>query len=307
MSMKPHTTLFAAALVVATSCNSEPTREAPVQKPITIRTGHVPVNGVDYYYEIHGEGDPLLLLHGGLMSIDGFRPLLPALTGRKVILVDLQGHGRTTLGERPITLATNADDLDVVLEKIGVPQADVFGYSFGGCTAFRLAVQHPNRVRRLVIASAPFAQDGFYPEMLPQQAAVGAAMLPMMKDSPLYQQYLAVAPKPDDFPRLLDRMGEWMRTPYNYADDVKKLTVPTMLLYGDSDMVRLEHIAEFYKLLGGAQKDAGWQREHMAKNRLAILPDVTHYDVLFAPQLVPTFRPFIDGATGPKSDQVSAR
>jgi pimeloyl-ACP methyl ester carboxylesterase len=162
-------------------------------------------------------------------------------------------------------------------------------------------------VRRLVIASAPFSRDGWYPEMLPQQAALGAAMMPMMKDSPMYQQYLAVAPKPDDFPRLLDRMGEQMRTPYNYADDVKKLTMPTLLVYGDSDMVRLDHAAEFYKLLGGGQKDAGWQREHMAKNRLAILPDVTHYEILSAPQLVPTIRPFLDGKTGPKSDQVSTR
>jgi pimeloyl-ACP methyl ester carboxylesterase len=314
LDMKNQSTLFAAALVAVISCNSEPTREAPVQKPTTptttkaATTGRVPVNGVDYYYEIHGEGEPILVLHGGLMSMDSYLPLLPALTdGRKVIAVDLQGHGRTTLGTRPITLEGSANDLDALLEKIGVPQVDVVGYSFGGGIAFRLAVQHPQRVRRLVIASAPFAQDGWFPEMLPQQAALSAAAMPMLKDSPMYQQYVAVAPNPDDFPALLDRMGEWMRTPYNYADDVKKLTVPTLLVFGDSDMVRLEHITEFYKLIGGAQKDAGWQREHMAKNRLAILPDVTHYETMTAPMFVPTIRPFLDGKTGPKTDQLSSR
>jgi pimeloyl-ACP methyl ester carboxylesterase len=311
MDMTKNKTLSLAALAVVASCKSEPTREASMQKiaepTIAAQHGRVPVDGVEYYYEVHGDGEPLVLLHGGLMSLDTFRPLLPAFAGRKVILIDLQGHGRSTLGDRPITLEGNADGVNAVLEKIGIQQADVFGYSFGGGIAFRLAVQHPERVRRLVIVSAPFARDGWYPEMLPQQAAVGAAMMPMMKDTPMYQQYLAVAPKPEDFPRLLDRMGEQMRTPYNYADDVKKLTMPTLLVFGDADMVRLDHAAEFYKLLGGAQKDAGWQREHMAKNRLAILSDVTHYEMLFAPQLVPTIRPFLDGKTGPKTEQVSTR
>ncbi len=308
--MTTNTTLTLATLAVVTACNSEPTKAAPVQKPIATDTTHhgrVPINGVDYYYEIHGDGEPLLLLHGGLMSLDSWKPLLPAFDGRKIILVDLQGHGRTTIGDHPITVTGNADDLEVLLGVIGVPQVDVLGYSFGGITALRLAVQHPARVRRLAILSAPFAHDGYYPEMLPQQAAVGAAMAPMMKDSPMYQTYAAVAPKPEDFPRLLDRMGEWIRTPYNYADDVKKLTQPTLLAFGDSDMVRLEHIAEFYKLLGGAQKDAGWQREHMAKNRLAIIPDATHYDILYAPQLAAIIRPFLDGVTGPKTEQVSTR
>jgi pimeloyl-ACP methyl ester carboxylesterase len=313
VDMKNHTPLFAAALVVVASCSNSEPQKAPVQTPTITssnnapQTGRVDVNGVSYYYEIHGQGEPLLLLHGGLMSMDGFRPLFPGFEGRKIIVVDLQGHGRTTLGDRPITLADSANDVDAVLETLKVPQVDVLGYSFGGGIAMRLAVQHPQRVRRLVVLSSPFAQDGFYPEMLPQQAAVGAAMAPMMKDTPMYQQYAAVAPKPDDFPRLLDRMGEVMRTWSTYAEGVKKITAPTMLVFGDSDMVSLEHITEFYKLLGGAQKDAGWQREHMATNRLAIIPDATHYDILFSAQLVPTVRPFLDGKTGPKTEQVSAR
>jgi pimeloyl-ACP methyl ester carboxylesterase len=108
--------------------------------------------------------------------------------------------------------------------------------------------------------------------MLPQQAAVGAAMAEQMKETPMYKSYVAVAPNPKDFPRLLDRMGEFMRRPYDWSEEVKRLSMPVMLVYGDADMVRPEHIVQFYQLLGGGLKDAGWQREHMSRNRLAILP-----------------------------------
>ena len=142
--------------------------------------------------------------------------------------------------------------------------------------------------------------------MLPQQAMVGAAMAEHMKETPMYTSYVAVAPNPNDFPRLLDRMGEFMRRPYDYSDDVKRLSMPVMLVYGDADMVRPEHIVQFYQLLGGGLKDAGWQREHMSRNRLAILPDVTHYDMFLSPNLARTILPFLDGKSGSKSwaDQV---
>ena len=122
-------------------------------------------------------------------------------------------------------------------------------------------------VRRLVIVSAPYAQNGFYPEMLPQQAAVSAAMADAMKETPMYKAYVAVAPRPQDFPRLLDRMGELMRAPYDWSEDVKKLKGPVLLVYGDADMIRPEHIVSFYQLLGGGLKDAGWQREHIDRFR----------------------------------------
>jgi len=259
-------------------------------------------NGVRYYYEIHGKGEPLLLLHGGLGSIDMFGPALPALAkNRRVIAVDLHGHGRTALGERPISLPDMGDDIAVVLKKIGVAQVDALGYSMGGGVAFRLAVQHPEMVRRLALVSAGFAQDGFYAEMLPMQAQVGAAMAEHMKETPMYKSYMAVAPKKEDFPRLLDRMGELMRKPYDWADDVKKLQMPVMLVYGDSDMYRPEHIVKFYQLLGGGLKDAGWQRENMSKNRLAILPDLTHYDIFLSPDLPRTVLPFLNGKSNTKN------
>lgn len=272
------------------------------------RSGYIAANGVNYYYEIHGQGDPLLLLHGGLGTIDMFGPLRSKLAeGRQVIAVDLHGHGRTALGDRKISLVDIGDDMAVVLDKLGVQQADVLGYSFGGGIALRLAIQHPRTVRRLVIASAGFAQDGFYPEMLPMQAQVGAGMAETMKETPMYQSYVAVAPNPDEFPQLLDRMGELMRTPYNWADEVKTLKMPVMLVYGDSDMFRPEHIVEFYQLLGGGLKDAGWGRENMSQNRLAILPDLTHYELFMAPELIDTVLPFLNGKSRTDSwaEQVS--
>jgi pimeloyl-ACP methyl ester carboxylesterase len=276
----------------------EPTADlrADATNDSAVKSGRVEANGVRYYYEIHGVGEPLLLLHGGLGSIDMFEPALPTLAEtRQVIAVELHGHGRTPLGDRKIDLPDMGDDMAVVLEELGLDQVDVIGYSLGGGVAFRLAVQHPTRVRRLVLVSAGFAQDGFFPEMLPMQAAVGAAMAESMRDSPMYQSYAAIAPNPDEFPQLLDRMGEWMRKPYDWEQDVKKLTMPVMLVYGDSDMFRPEHIVKFYQLLGGGLRDAGWMRENMSENRLAILPDLTHYEVFLAPELADIVLRFLNG------------
>lgn len=265
-------------------------------------TGYIAVNGLNYWFEMHGKGEPLLLLHGGLGSTGMFGPVLTKLAeNRRVIGIDLQGHGRTALGTRKISLVDIGNDLAAVLRKLGINQVDVMGYSFGGGAALRLAVQHPTLVRRLVVASAPYAQNGFFPEMLPQQASVSAAMAEAMKDTPMYRSYAPIAPRPDEFPRLLDAMGEYMRQPYDWSADVKKLTMPVMLVYGDSDMVRPEHIVSFYQLLGGGLKDAGWMREHMSKNRLAILPDLTHYEVFAAPVLATTVLPFLNGVSGAKS------
>ena len=267
-----------------------------------VKTGHAEVNGVNYYYEIRGEGEPLLLLHGGLGSIDMFGPVLPALSrSRQVIAVDLYGHGRTALTERKMSLIDMGDDMAGLVKQLGHDKVDVMGYSMGAGVAFRFAVQHPDTVRRLVLVSAGYAQDGFYPEMLPMQAQVGAGMADMMKQTPMYQAYAAVAPKVEDFPKLLDKMGELMRTPYDWADDVKTLKMPVMLVYGDSDMYRPEHIVTFYQLLGGGLKDAGWMRETMSQNRLAIIPNRTHYDVFFAPELAALSLPFLNGETKVKT------
>jgi len=265
-------------------------------------SGYVAANGVDYWFQIHGTGEPLLLLHGGLFSTGMFGPTLTQLAEhRRVIGVDLLGHGHTSLGNRTrIRLEDIGRDLAVVIDMLGLEQVDAMGYSFGAGAALQLAFQYPDMVRRLVVVSAPYAQSGFFPEMLPQQAAVSGAMADQMKGTPLYESYAAVAPRPEDFPRLLDAMGEYMRQPYDWSANVKQLPMPVMLVYGDSDMMRPEHIVSFYQLLGGGLRDAGWMREHMSRNRLAILPNLTHYEVGAAPVLAPTVLPFLNGETGPK-------
>lgn len=199
----------ALALPIGVAAQTQEIAMTIESKPAPTKSGYVEANGVRYYYELHGSGEPLLLLHGGLGSIDMFGPVLPTLAaGRQVVAIDLHGHGRTALGDRPIDLIDIGNDIAVVLRELGFAQVDVLGYSFGAGAGFRLAVQHPELVRRLVLVSGAFAQDGFHPEMLPMQAAVGAAMAESMKSTPMYESYMAVAPRREDFPRLLDRMGE---------------------------------------------------------------------------------------------------
>jgi len=266
------------------------------------KSGRLEINGINYYYETRGKGDPLLLLHGGLGSIDMFGPALPQLAAsRKVIAVDLQGHGRTPLGERPFRLEALGDDMAALVERLGHDQVDVLGYSLGGGVGLRMALQHPERVRRLAIVSTPFSDDGYYPGIKEQQAMVNAAAAPAMKNTPMYQSYAAVAPKVEDFPRLLDTLGNLMRQKYDWSAEVPALKMPVMLVYGDSDMFRPEHIVRFYQLLGGGLRDAGWQRETMSRNRLAILPDRTHYDIFTSPGVVATVLPFLDGKSSARS------
>ena len=305
--------LTALALILLSSCTSA-TPQAATPRAMTpaagtaaptapVKSGRSTINGIDYYYEVHGTGQPLLMLHGGLGSIDMFGPgqLMPRFTqGRQVIAVDLQGHGRTTLGTRPIRCEAIADDLDELLAALGHGQVDVLGYSFGGCVALRLAVQHPEHVRRLALVSTTYADDGWYADMREQQKQVNASMAPMMAETPMYRGYKAVAPK-DEFSRLLDAMGDFMRQKYDWSADVTKLKMPVMLVFGDADMIRPEHEIKFYQLLGGGLKDAGWNRESMSKNRLAIIPDLTHYEAFTNAHMAETVMPFFEGETGAKS------
>ena len=298
---------FAAPMTVQAT-QEKPSMQTATPKPA--KSGHAAVNGVNYYYAVYGTGEPLLLIHGGLGQIEMFGPNLATLAqSRQVIGVDLQGHGRTLLGDREFNLVDMGNDMAGVLKKLGYDKVDVLGYSLGGGVAFQFAAQHPEMVRRLALVSTLLSRDGFYPEILAQQAAIGAEMVEHMKETPMYKSYVAIAPHPEDFPKLLNRMGAYMRKSYDWSADVKKLAMPVILIYGDSDMIRPEHIVKFYQLLGGGLRDAGWQREHMSQNRLAILPNITHYEIGLAPQLVDTALPFLNGQGRAKSwdEQVSAK
>jgi len=303
----------AAALTLAAAtvpASAEPTKATSAQTARAVKSGRLAVNGVDYYYEVHGRGEPLLLLHGGLGSIDMFGPVLPKLAeNRLVIAVDLHGHGRTALGKRPFRIESMGADMPTIVKRLGYPTVDVLGYSLGGGVAFQMARQKPESVRRLALVSTAFSDDGYYAELKALQGQVSGKAAPMMKDTPMYKSYAAVAPNVADFPRLLDALGDFMRSKYDVSADVPKLKMPVMLVYGDSDMFRLEHVTKFYQLLGGGQKDAGWGRENMSKNRLAILPDLTHYEIFASPRLVATVLPFLDGKSDVKSwaEQVGSR
>jgi pimeloyl-ACP methyl ester carboxylesterase len=275
-----------------------------IQAQSSSKQGYAPVNGIKMYYEISGTGEPLLLLHGGLGSTGMFDPVMPAISeGRQVIAVDLYGHGRTALTDRPMSYTDMGDDLAALLKHLGLKQVDVLGYSMGAIAGLRLAIQHPETVRRLALVSAGFARDGFYPDILAQQEQMNAGTAELLKPTPMYQSYTAIAPKPDDFPKLLEQVGQMMKKPYDWSAEVSKLKMPVMLVYGDGDMIRPEHIVKFYELLGGGKKDAGWNRENMPQNRLAILPNHTHYEMFMAPELVPTVRPFLDGKMQAKPQQ----
>jgi pimeloyl-ACP methyl ester carboxylesterase len=259
------------------------------------------VNGINLYYETHGSGRPMILLHGGLMSGELFAPILPVLTERhQVIVPDLQGHGRTADIDRPIDVRLMADDIAALIDHLGLDRPDVVGYSLGGGVAFHTAVRHPAKVGRLVMASANMRRDVIYPDMLAQQGQVNAAAAEFMKDTPMYQLYQRVAPRPEDFPRLLDKIGESMAKDFDFSDEVRGLQVPTLVVAADADMAPPSHYVEVFSLLDGGLRDGGWMGEGRPKggHALAILPGLTHYNVGDSPLFATVTLAFLDQQTG---------
>src|SRR5439155_20643445 len=256
------------------------------------------VNGIKLYYEIHGAGRPLILLHGGLGAIEMFGPNLPALAERhRVVAVDLQGHGRTADVDRPISVETMAEDIAALIKKLGLEKPDVMGYSLGGGVALLVAARHPELVRKLVAVSTPFRRNGFYADILGQQQQVNAAAAEFMKQTPMYELYAAIAPRPEDFPRLLQKMGDAMKADFDFSDEIRRMTTPTMVVAGDADIFPPSHAVEMFELLGGGQRDGGWDGSGVTKSRLAILPGVTHYVMGGNPALSEVVMPFLEGPT----------
>src|SRR5215469_858403 len=255
------------------------------------------VNGLNLYFETHGAGRPLILLHGGLGSGEMFGPILPALSEHhEVIAPDLQGHGRTADIDRPLDIALMADDIAALIGHLGLDRPDVVGYSLGGGVALQTAVKYPAMVRRLVVASANIRRDAIYPEMLAQQGQVGAAAADFMKDTPMYQLYQRVAPRPEDFPRLLDKMGAGMAKDFDFTEEVRGLQVPTLIVAADADMAPPSHYVEVFGLLDGKHRDNGWMGEGRPKggHALAILPGVTHYNMAISPLFADVTLTFLD-------------
>jgi pimeloyl-ACP methyl ester carboxylesterase len=261
------------------------------------QAGYAPVNGLEMYYQIHGTGQPLILLHGGGGAIEMFGEVLPLLAeGRQVIAVDLQAHGRTADIDRPLSIESQADDIGALIEHLGFDKADVMGYSLGGGVALQTAIRHPDVVRKLVIVSTPFSRDGWYPEVIAGMEKMGPEAAEPMKQTPMYQLYASIAPRPEDWPVLLSKLGQLLRQDYDWSKDVAAIETPTMIVVGDADSVRTAHAVRFYELLGGGKADAGWDGSGMSDARLAVLPGTTHYDIFSSPTLASTVTPFLDAA-----------
>ena len=253
------------------------------------------VNGLSLYYDEHGSGDPLVLLHGGIGASEMFAAILDELAaGRRVIAVDLQGHGHTADIDRPLRPELMADDIAALIGHLGLDRADVMGYSLGGLVALRTAIQHPARVRRLVLVSIPFRRDGSFPEVLAAMDAMGPEAADLLKQSPLYEHYARVAPRPEDWTAHVAKTAEALKVDYDWTAEVRDLSVPTMLVYADADSVRPDHIVEFYARLGGGLRDAGWDGSARPTARLAVLPGTTHYDITASPALPAAVIPFLD-------------
>jgi pimeloyl-ACP methyl ester carboxylesterase len=283
-----HTTDSARSTTVTTTWTTE-----------TKGTGeYADVNGINLYYETHGAGRPLILLHGGLGSGEMFGPILPTLAeNHRVIAVDLQGHGRTADIDRPIDIRLMADDIAALIDHLGLDKPDIVGYSLGGGVAFFTASKYPEKVRRLVMASANIRRDAIPVEMLAQQGQVNAAAAEFMKDTPMYQLYQRVAPRPEDFGRLLDKIGESMSRDFDFSEELRGIGVPTMIVCADADMAPPSHYVEAFKLLDGGLRDGGWMGENRPKggHALAILPGLTHYNIGVSPLFAAVTLDFLDG------------
>ena len=260
--------------------------------PAPVKTGYAPVNGLKMYYEIHGNGEPLVLIHGGVVGITMFGPNVDALAkGRKVIAVELQGHGHTADIDRPMSCEAMADDIAALIKYLGLERADVMGYSLGAAVALQTVIRHPLSVRKLVVVSAGFQRNGMYPEVLTAFDHMNAETGAQMKQSPLSKMYPEV-----NWQTLFAKLGEMLRKDYDWSASVAAIKSPTMLVFADADAVRLQHVVEFYSLLGGGQRDAGLDGSQRSVNELAILPGLTHYSLSAAPVLVETVTPFLDAA-----------
>ena len=252
------------------------------------------------YYEVQGEAKektvPLVLLHGALEAGTAFGLLSTAFEpSRQVIVVDLQAHGRTADIDRTMRLETLADDIAALLAQLNVTQADVLGYSLGGGVAARIAIQHPQLLRKLIVMSFPFKSAGRHPEIAAGLKQLGPQAAEGLKGSPPHQLYTNLALRPEDWVRLVTRVAEAMGRDFDWTANIPSIPCPVMLVYGDADMFPPAHGAEFFALLGGGLEDGSWDNSGLTPHRLAILPGTTHYTILASPLLVSVVLAFLDG------------
>ena len=257
-------------------------------------TGVIEINGIQLGYRATGEGEPLVLLHGGFGTLEMFGPNVELLAARRrVIGVDLQSHGRSPAADRPMRFEAMGDDLAALIRQLGLERAAVMGFSLGGAVALRAAIQHPEVVERLVLVSTVFKRSGWHPEMTGGMDAMGPDTAEQLRQTPLFDAYRQVAPRVEDWPVLVRQVVEVVKVDYDWSAEIPGLQMPVMLVAGDADGLPPSHAVEFFALLGGGQRDANWDGSGMTRHRLAILPGVTHYDINVVPALSAAVLPFL--------------
>lgn len=259
-----------------------------------VDSGYAPVNGLKMYYEIYGQGMPLILLHGAFNTIDlCFGQLIPELSkNRKVIAVEMQGHGRTADIDRPFSFETMADDVAALLKYLNIDSADIFGYSMGGSVAWQIAIRHPQVVRKLIIASAVYKYQGWTPET---RSILPTLSPQMFEGTPIKTEYDRLAPDPNHWTQFITKMKQFVVTPYDFdAEKIKAIKSPTLIITGDGDGVMPEHAVEMFRLRNGKYMvDFG----AVPKTQLAIFPGTSHVFVMMQTQwLLSTIIPFLDKA-----------
>jgi pimeloyl-ACP methyl ester carboxylesterase len=241
-----------------------------------LQSGYAPVNGLQMYYEVHGAGEPLMLLHGAYGAIDLWGPILPSLAEhRQVIAVEQQAHGHTADIDRPLTYEQMTEDTAALMRHLGIENADVFGYSMGGNIGLQLAMRHPDLVRKLVAISANYRSDAYYPELLDLIQTITPEVF---AGSPLEVSYLRNAPNPDNWPVLIDKLKQLDAQEFAWPEEqIRAIAAPTLLVMGDSDAMRPEHMVELFRLLGGGVPG---DLTGLPKSQLAVVLGATHVSLV---------------------------
>lgn len=263
-------------------------------QPNTNPGKYADVNGMKMYYEISGNGDPLIVLHGAYMNIPSMGKIIPVLAKtHKVYALEFQGHGRTNDIDRPITYQNLADDVAVFMDQVGLSKADLFGYSMGAQAGLQFAIRYPEKVKRLISASAAYNLDGWQPEY---KAVIPQMTVEMIVKMPFAEDYRKLSPNPDGFPALVEKLIALEKMPMAWDNDLKKLKIPVLIIAGDADVATLEHTISMFRLLGGGVM--GDMGKPLANSRLAILPATSHTAVINQVELLHAFiEPFLKGET----------
>ncbi|MCB1466962.1 MAG: alpha/beta hydrolase [Rhizobiaceae bacterium] len=270
------------------------------QLPTPTESGFAEVNDVKIWYQTYGEGDPLILLHGGFGVVEMFGTNIEALAqGRKVIGVDLQAHGGTGPLGRPMSFEAMATDIAELIKSLGYERADVMGYSLGGAVAMRVAIDHPEVVDRLVTVSAAYAYSNWHDYNFEGMKAINAdpeATAQSLIGTPQHEGYVAKAPGGEEsWLDAVNEFGAFIGTDYDWSAEVPNITAPTLVIVADWDAVRISAATKLFEMLGGGAQDAQWDRSGMGQNHFAVIPNTTHYDIINTTAISELAIPFLDG------------